>query len=68
MDQNKVSPPDSPALDIRARHIDSDIDVWEPPFERWMKLADSLLTGWVCVNGSVPQARAVKPRLAARES
>ena len=22
---------------------DPDVDVWEPPFERWLRLADSLL-------------------------
>jgi hypothetical protein len=25
-----------------------EIDIWEPPFERWMKLADDLLSGWMC--------------------
>ncbi len=22
------------------------VDVWEPPFERWMRLADDLLRDW----------------------
>jgi len=26
----------------------SETDVWDPPFERWMKLADDLLSGWMC--------------------
>jgi len=24
-----------------------DIEAWEPPFERWLKLADDLLRNWV---------------------
>jgi hypothetical protein len=26
----------------------SETELWEPPFERWIRLADHLLTGWTC--------------------
>ena len=32
-----------------------EMDLWEPPFERWLRLADSLL-------GNVPPARPGVPR------
>jgi hypothetical protein len=25
-----------------------EMEVWEPPFERWLKLADDLLRDWSC--------------------
>ena len=34
---------------------DPDVDLWEPPFERWLRLADSLL-------GNVPPVRPNPPR------
>jgi hypothetical protein len=68
MDQNKVTtPPNLLAQDFCAPQNESDVDVWEPPFERWIKLADNLLTGWVCVNASLPQRRQANPRFVARE-
>jgi hypothetical protein len=36
------------------RLTDSDMDLWEPPFERWLRLADSLL-------GNLPPARPCAP-------
>lgn len=39
-----------------------EIDVWEPPFERWMKLADDLLSGWMC-EASFGQPRRMKARV-----
>ena len=33
---------------------DSDMDLWEPPFERWLRLADSLL-------GNLPPVRPCAP-------
>lgn len=67
MDSNKVTPPNSPAQDFRVLRKEADMDVWEPPFERWIRLADNLLTGWVCINGRVPQRRSAKPQFAVRE-
>jgi hypothetical protein len=37
-----------------------EIDIWEPPFERWMKLADDLLSGWVC-EASSGEPQRLKP-------
>jgi hypothetical protein len=36
------------------RFADSDMDLWEPPFERWLRLADSLL-------GNLPPVRPCAP-------
>jgi hypothetical protein len=41
-----------------------EIDIWEPPFERWMKLADDLLSGWVCET-PFRQLRPLKPQFPA---
>ena len=40
-------------------HVDQcpEIDVWEPPFERWMRLADSLLSRIPASQKSVPIRR-----------
>jgi hypothetical protein len=40
----------------------SETDVWDPPFERWMKLADDLLSGWMC-EASFGQPRGMKARV-----
>jgi hypothetical protein len=37
------------------RPQDPDVDLWEPPFERWLRLADSLL-------GNVPPVPRISPR------
>jgi hypothetical protein len=66
-EMNKSTPPNF-TLNVPISDNGSEMDVWEPPFERWIKLADDLLTGWVCVNASVPQQRARKLRLASREN
>jgi hypothetical protein len=34
---------------------DTDMDVWEPPFERWLRLADSVLGNVPPVHPSVPR-------------
>jgi hypothetical protein len=34
---------------------DTDMDLWEPQFERWLRLADSVL-------GNLPRVRAMAPR------
>jgi hypothetical protein len=34
---------------------DNDMDLWEPQFERWLRLADSVL-------GKLPRARPIAPR------
>ena len=38
---NSPTPPESQV----PQHA-PDIEVWEPPFERWLKLADDLLRNW----------------------
>jgi hypothetical protein len=35
--------------------LDPEVDLWEPPFERWLRLADSLL-------GNVPPVHPSFPR------
>jgi hypothetical protein len=27
-------------------HSDPELELWEPPFERWLRLADDLLRDW----------------------
>jgi len=34
-----------PVLALNDRQIEPEMDLWEPPFERWMRLADDLLRG-----------------------
>jgi hypothetical protein len=68
MKMNKFTPPNLHALDHPVPDNNSEMELWEPPFERWMKLADDLLTGWVSVNASVTRTRKARPRFAAREN
>ena len=35
---NSINPPES-----QVPQHDPDVEAWEPPFERWLKLADDLL-------------------------
>jgi hypothetical protein len=44
MDQTISSPPAS--IPNFCTSSDSDTEVWEPPFERWLRLADDLLREW----------------------
>jgi hypothetical protein len=47
MDQDKVtSSPPASIPKFRTSPPDSETEVWEPPFERWMRLADDLLREW----------------------
>lgn len=48
MDPKSVVVPTSVPPPTFLSKQDPEIDIWEPPFERWMKLADDLLSGWVC--------------------
>ena len=48
--KSSITPPSSSFVQI-VRVVDSDgqlgpeMELWEPPFERWMRLADDLLRG-----------------------
>ncbi len=42
------------------KQLFSEMDVWEPPFERWIRLADSLL-GKVPVREIFPAPQALSP-------
>jgi hypothetical protein len=58
MDSNlstRCSNPRIPKLPVSPERLtDSDTDLWEPPFERWLRLADSLL-------GNLPPVRPCAP-------
>jgi hypothetical protein len=49
----------APPPNFLSKH-EPEIDIWEPPFERWMKLADDLLSGWMC-EASPSQRQRLKP-------
>jgi hypothetical protein len=36
--------------------VDPEVDLWGPPFERWLRLADDLLRDWP--HGPLPEHRA----------
>lgn len=38
-----ITPPISLAENSSVPPLDPDTEIWEPPFERWMRLADDLL-------------------------
>ena len=44
--KNVVSPTSVPPPNFILKH-EPEVEIWEPPFERWMKLADDLLSGWM---------------------
>lgn len=49
----------------KSEQLISEIELWEPPFERWMRLADSLLhkvPGLPRPSAPVPQNLAPVPR------
>ena len=47
MDQEKaISSPPSSSPNFCTCPSDSEREVWEPPFERWLRLADDLLREW----------------------
>jgi hypothetical protein len=43
MEPNSITPPFSFTQDMSVPSPDRDTDIWEAPFERWMRLADDLL-------------------------
>jgi hypothetical protein len=65
--KNVVSLSSTPPPKFSLVEHELETDIWEPPFERWMKLADDLLSGWMCEAsfgqpGRLnPQFRAGKP-------
>jgi hypothetical protein len=65
--KNVVIPTSLPPPKFALAEHELETDIWEPPFERWMKLADDLLSGWMCEasfgqpRGLNPQFRAGKP-------
>ena len=59
--KNIVSPTSVPPPNFNLKH-ELEAEVWEPPFERWMKLADDLLSGWVC-EASFGAPRRLRARL-----
>jgi hypothetical protein len=63
--QNLSAFPNSPTLPDESRlppHFvdqgpsDPELELWEPPFERWLRLADDLLRDWP--QGPAPSHRA----------
>ena len=47
MDQDKaMSSPPASIPNFCTYPSDSETEVWEPPFERWLRLADDLLREW----------------------
>lgn len=65
--KNIVSLSSAPPPKIAFAQHELETDVWEPPFERWMKLADDLLSGWMC-EASFGQPRRLKPPFRPSES
>lgn len=37
---------DSPTPDVHDPSVQLPVELWEPPFERWLRLADHLLRDW----------------------
>jgi len=60
--KNIVSVSSAPPPKFPLIEHDPEIDIWEPPFERWMKLADDLLSGWMC-EASFGEPRRLKARV-----
>ena len=48
----QIDSPQAPQVPIPPAQLP--VDVWEPPFERWMRLADDLLRDW-------PHSTRIKP-------
>jgi hypothetical protein len=61
--KSAVIPTSVPPLNFLSKQ-EPEIDIWEPPFERWMKLADDLLSGWMC-EASFGQPRRLNPQFRA---
>jgi hypothetical protein len=57
---NSPESPESSGLDSQsaeqAQPLEPELDLWEPPFERWLRLADDLLRDWP--HGPLPEHRA----------
>jgi hypothetical protein len=56
---NSSESPDPSALASQfaeqAQPQEPELDLWEPPFERWLRLADDLLRDWP--HGPLPEHR-----------
>ena len=40
----------------QGQQLEPELDLWDPPFERWLRLADDLLRDWP--HGPLPEHRA----------
>lgn len=54
MDPNRNTHLETPAVSQMGPR-DADMELWEPQFERWLRLADTAL-------GNVPRVRPIAPR------
>ncbi len=46
--EKKIQPgsPNTPSPEVQDSTVHLPIELWEAPFERWMRLADHLLRDW----------------------
>lgn len=66
MELNNITPPSSFAQNLSAQiesnqQHEPEIEVWEPPFDRWMRLADDLLKNHVVKGGLLNHASNYSP-------
>jgi hypothetical protein len=52
-----ITLPSSPVPDLTDAQHGPEMELWEPPFERWLKLADELLHQWPNRNAAQPIQR-----------
>ena len=45
MDQ-KIQNRSPESAEIHKMHLEQNLELWEPPFDRWLKLTDDLLRDW----------------------
>ena len=54
--ENNTQPgsPYNPSLEVQDFQVSLPVELWEAPFERWLRLADHLLRDWP---GTAPVSR-----------
>ena len=54
---NSRTTQEQPRANARGEERYPETDVWEPPFERWMQMADDLLRQWPQASGYSRETR-----------
>ena len=57
MNSKSITPPSLFAQNSSVPEPDPDTEIWEPPFERWMRLADDLLQQWPTSTSPPPECK-----------